>query len=49
MIGRFLRWLEELERRGVVKRKEDVLDAMIVLGCILMAAGIVLLALAWKR
>lgn len=49
MTGRFLCWLEVLERKGVVKRKEDVLNALIVLGCILAAAGIVLLALAWKR
>ncbi len=43
------RWLEELEKAGVVKRKEDVVNALIVLGCILAAAGIALLALAWKR
>ncbi len=49
MKGRIQRWLEELERKGVVRRKEDVLNALIVLGCILAAAGIVLLALAWKR
>ena len=49
MIRGFLRWLDELERKGVVKRKEDVLNALIVLGCILAAAGIVLLALAGKR
>ena len=49
MIRRFLRWIGELERKGVVKRKEDVLNALIVLGCILAAAGIALLAFAWKR
>ena len=49
MIDRFLRWLDELERQGVVKRAEDVLNAMIVVSCILLAAGIVLLALTWKR
>jgi hypothetical protein len=49
MIVRFLYWLEDLERQGVVKRKEDVVNAMIVLGCILSVAGIVLLVLAWRR
>lgn len=49
MRERIRRWLEELERTGVVKRKEDVVNALIVLGCILAAAGIALLALAWKR
>ncbi len=49
MIDRFLRWLDELERTGVVKRKEDVVNAMIVLGCIAVAAGVVLLAVALHR
>ena len=49
MIDRFLRWLDELERTGVVKRKEDIINAMIVLGCIAAAAGVVLLAVALHR
>ena len=49
MIDRFLRWLDELDRTGVVKRKEDVVNAMIVLGCIAVAAGVVLLAVALRR
>ncbi len=49
MIDRFLRWLDELERQGVVNRRQDAISSMIVLGCILTAAGIVLLALAWRR
>jgi hypothetical protein len=43
------RWLDELERTGVVKRKEDAVNAMIVLGCIAAAAGVVLLAVALHR
>lgn len=42
-------WMDDLVRKGVIKRKEDVVNALIVLGCILAAAGIILLALAWKR
>lgn len=49
MIRRFLRWIGDLESKGVVKRKEDVLNALIVLGCILAAAGVVLLAWALHR
>ena len=49
MKSQFEHWLDELEHLGVVKRREDVLDSMIVLGCILGAAGIVFLILAWRR
>lgn len=49
MRERIRRWLEELERKGVVKRKEVVVTALVVIGCIAAAAGIVLLALAWRR
>ncbi len=49
MIDRFLRWLDELERQGVVKRRQDVIRSLIVLGCMLAAAGIVFLALACRR
>ncbi len=49
MIDRFLRWLDELERLGVVRRREDVINSLIVLGCILSAAVIVFLVLAWRR
>lgn len=49
MRNRFERWLDELERLGIVKRREDVIGSMIVLGSILAAAGIVFLVLAWRR
>ncbi len=49
MIDRFLRWLDELERQGVVKRRQDVISSMIVLGCVLAASGIVFLVLACRR
>ncbi len=43
------RWLDELVRKGVVRRREDVINSLIVLGCIVMAAGIALLVLALSR
>ncbi len=49
MIDRFLRWLDALERQGVVKRRQDAISSLIVLGCILAASGIVFLVLAWRR
>lgn len=49
MTNRFLRWLEELERQGVVKRREDVISSVMVLGCLMAAAGLIFLALAWFK
>lgn len=43
------RWLDELVRQGVVKCREDVICAAVVTGCILAAAGLALLALAFAR
>lgn len=49
MNARISRWIDEMVRRGVVKSREDVLNGVIVTGCILTAAGIALLALACGR
>ncbi len=43
------RWLDDLVRQGVVKSREDVLNAVIVVGCILAAAGLILLAFVWAK
>lgn len=43
------RWLDELVRRGVVRSREDVINAAVVAGCILAAAGLALVALAFGR
>lgn len=49
MRARISKWLDELVRWGVVKSREDVINAMIVVGCILAAAGLILLVLAWAK
>ena len=43
------RWLDELVRQGVVRSREDVVNAVIVVGCVLAAAGLILLVLAWAK
>lgn len=49
MIDRFRCWLEDLERRGIVKSRDDVIHSLIVLGCLLIAAGVVLLAWTFRQ
>ena len=43
------RWIDELVRQGVVRSREDVINAVIVAGCVLAAAGLILLVLAWAK